>query len=174
MYVWWLLKRFQTTVPFAHPLSFTRVHFFLIEHISSLLKNDIQDYSRLYCLLTSVSTTPSRVAGCWIALERILKVWKCALLLSVSSQFRNCTGIDSNMSDNFGRSIMYGLSALTTIVTITVVGGLPFLCVAVVLAYFYFDGKPSGSQNISISEWSDCYRIQLQDTTDKLLVIWGD
>ncbi|KZP24934.1 hypothetical protein FIBSPDRAFT_888399 [Athelia psychrophila] len=32
-------------------------------------------------------------------------------------------GIDSNMSDNFGRSIMYGLSAVTTFITISVIGG---------------------------------------------------
>jgi ABC-type multidrug transport system fused ATPase/permease subunit len=32
-------------------------------------------------------------------------------------------GIDSSLSDNFGRSVMNGLSAATTIITVSVVGG---------------------------------------------------
>ncbi|EGO03880.1 hypothetical protein SERLA73DRAFT_84054 [Serpula lacrymans var. lacrymans S7.3] len=48
-------------------------------------------------------------------------------------------GIDSRMSDNFGRGVIYGLNAFTTIVTISMVGGLPFLVVAAMLAYIYFN-----------------------------------
>lgn len=47
-------------------------------------------------------------------------------------------GIDSNLSDHFGRSIMYGLSALTTFTTICVVGGWPFLAVTLFVSIFYF------------------------------------
>ncbi|KAF9051842.1 multidrug resistance-associated ABC transporter [Panaeolus papilionaceus] len=48
-------------------------------------------------------------------------------------------GIDSSLSDNFGRSIIYGLSAVTTIITISVVGGLPFILAAAVMGYLYWN-----------------------------------
>lgn len=50
-------------------------------------------------------------------------------------------GIDSSLSDNFGRSIIYGLSAATTIITVSVVGGLPFIAAAIVLGILYYNGK---------------------------------
>lgn len=50
-------------------------------------------------------------------------------------------GIDSSMSDNFGRSIVYGLAALTIIITISVVGGPPFVIAALVLSFLYYNGK---------------------------------
>lgn len=50
-------------------------------------------------------------------------------------------GIDSNMSDNFGRSVIYGLSAFTTLLTISIVGGLPFLIGAVALGSVYYNGE---------------------------------
>jgi hypothetical protein len=50
-------------------------------------------------------------------------------------------GIDSSLSDNFGRSIMQGLSAATTIVTLSVVGGLPFIFAAMILGMIYWNGK---------------------------------
>ncbi|TFK73539.1 hypothetical protein BDN72DRAFT_893945 [Pluteus cervinus] len=40
---------------------------------------------------------------------------------------KDIEGIYSNLSDNFGRSIMYGLSAITTVITISVVEGWPFV-----------------------------------------------
>ncbi|KIM46655.1 hypothetical protein M413DRAFT_440257 [Hebeloma cylindrosporum] len=48
-------------------------------------------------------------------------------------------GIDSSLSDNFGRSIIYGLSATTTIVTVSVVGGLPFIIAALILGIIYWN-----------------------------------
>ncbi|RDB27902.1 ATP-dependent bile acid permease [Hypsizygus marmoreus] len=48
-------------------------------------------------------------------------------------------GIDSSLSDNFGRSIIYGLSALTTIITVSVVGGLPFVFAICVLGIIYYN-----------------------------------
>ena len=50
-------------------------------------------------------------------------------------------GIDSNLSDNFGRTIICALSALTTIVTVSFVGGWPFLVIIVVLAWMYYNGE---------------------------------
>ncbi|KAL4079580.1 hypothetical protein J3A83DRAFT_4368342 [Scleroderma citrinum] len=46
-------------------------------------------------------------------------------------------GIDSSMADNFGRSIFYGLAAVTTIVTVSVIGGIPFICLGAILGYMY-------------------------------------
>jgi ABC-type multidrug transport system fused ATPase/permease subunit len=47
-------------------------------------------------------------------------------------------GIDSSLSDNLGRSIINGLSALTTFATISVVGGWPFLVVTLLVSVFYY------------------------------------
>ncbi|KAF5378754.1 hypothetical protein D9615_006977 [Tricholomella constricta] len=48
-------------------------------------------------------------------------------------------GIDSSLSDNFGRSIMYGLSALTTVVTVSAVGGPPFIFAMFILGIIYYN-----------------------------------
>jgi len=60
-------------------------------------------------------------------------------------------GIDSSLSDNFGRSIVFGLAALTIIITISFVGGLPFIIAALVVSYLYYNGKesrcPDGQSN---------------------------
>ncbi|KAF9031702.1 multidrug resistance-associated ABC transporter [Hymenopellis radicata] len=48
-------------------------------------------------------------------------------------------GIDSNLSDNFGRSFMYGIASVTTLITISVVGGLPFIIAALLLSSIYFN-----------------------------------
>ncbi|EMD35632.1 hypothetical protein CERSUDRAFT_85569 [Gelatoporia subvermispora B] len=54
-------------------------------------------------------------------------------------------GIDSSLPDNFGRSVMYALSAFTTFLTITIVGGLPFLLAAIILGTLYYQvGKVYG------------------------------
>ncbi|PCH35119.1 multidrug resistance-associated ABC transporter [Wolfiporia cocos MD-104 SS10] len=47
-------------------------------------------------------------------------------------------GVDSNLPDNFGRSMVYALSATTTFITITYVGGLPFLLAAVIFGALYY------------------------------------
>lgn len=54
-------------------------------------------------------------------------------------------GIDSSLSDNFGRSIMYALSAATTIITISVVGGLPFICAVSILGIVFWNGEVQSS-----------------------------
>jgi ABC-type multidrug transport system fused ATPase/permease subunit len=48
-------------------------------------------------------------------------------------------GIDSSLSDNFGRSFMNALSVVTTLVTISVVGGLPFLVAAIAIGALYYN-----------------------------------
>ena len=50
-------------------------------------------------------------------------------------------GIDSKMADNFGRSIFYGLAAVTTVVTVSVIGGIPFICAGACLGYMYYNGE---------------------------------
>lgn len=50
------------------------------------------------------------------------------------------SGIDSSLSDNFGRSIIYGLSAATTIITVSVVGGPVFIIAALLLGSIYWNG----------------------------------
>jgi ABC-type multidrug transport system permease subunit len=50
-------------------------------------------------------------------------------------------GIDSSLSDNLGRSFMYFISAITTLVTISAVGGLPFIIAAVLLGTLYYNGE---------------------------------
>lgn len=52
----------------------------------------------------------------------------------------NPLGIDSSLSDNFGRSVIYGLSAATTVVTVSIVGGPPFVAATLVLGVLYYNG----------------------------------
>lgn len=47
-------------------------------------------------------------------------------------------GIDSNLSDHFGRSLVNGLSAVATFITISVVGGWPFVAVTLLVSIFYY------------------------------------
>ncbi|KAJ2928555.1 hypothetical protein H1R20_g8545, partial [Candolleomyces eurysporus] len=48
-------------------------------------------------------------------------------------------GIDSSLADNFGRTIVCTLSALTTIITVSFVGGLPFVLVIMGLGVLYYN-----------------------------------
>lgn len=48
-------------------------------------------------------------------------------------------GIDSSLADNFGRTVMYALSVVTTFITVTWVGGPAFLVAAIVLGIFYYN-----------------------------------
>jgi hypothetical protein len=90
-------------------------------------------------LPTFDSTIPFLVVGYSIGLEKISKVRY--LPLRIPPLVTSFTGIDSSLSDNFGRSIMYGLSALTTVVTVSVVGGLPFIVAMCLLGVVYYNGK---------------------------------
>lgn len=53
-------------------------------------------------------------------------------------------GVDSSLPDNFGRSVMYGLSAATTMISITYVGGFPFLLALIIIGSLYYSGRFSG------------------------------
>ncbi|KAF5314753.1 hypothetical protein D9611_007066 [Ephemerocybe angulata] len=48
-------------------------------------------------------------------------------------------GIDSSLSDNFGRTIIYALSALTTVITVSFVGGIPFVLIILLLGVLYYN-----------------------------------
>ncbi|RXW18905.1 hypothetical protein EST38_g6949 [Candolleomyces aberdarensis] len=48
-------------------------------------------------------------------------------------------GIDSSLADHLGRTIICVLSALTTIITISVVGGIPFLIVITIVGVLYYN-----------------------------------
>lgn len=50
-------------------------------------------------------------------------------------------GIDSSLSDNFGRSIQYALSAVATLISVSVVGGPPFVFAALILGVVYWNGE---------------------------------
>ncbi|TDL21435.1 ATP-binding cassette transporter [Rickenella mellea] len=47
--------------------------------------------------------------------------------------------IDSSLSDNFGHSFMYVLSATVTMTTVSVVGGPPFVIAAIILGLLYWN-----------------------------------
>ncbi|RXW15952.1 hypothetical protein EST38_g9897, partial [Candolleomyces aberdarensis] len=47
--------------------------------------------------------------------------------------------IDSNLPDEFGRTTIFALSALTTIVTVSFVGGVPFLLFVMILGVLYYN-----------------------------------
>lgn len=49
--------------------------------------------------------------------------------------------IDSSLSRNFGTSITYGFSALTSIITVSYLGGLPSIFTTFVLGIVYWNGK---------------------------------
>ncbi|KAI0062503.1 ATP-binding cassette transporter [Artomyces pyxidatus] len=47
--------------------------------------------------------------------------------------------IDSSLSDSFGRSIIHGLSMVTTLMTIIYLGGVPFLLCSLLIGMLYFN-----------------------------------
>ncbi|EPQ52340.1 multidrug resistance-associated ABC transporter [Gloeophyllum trabeum ATCC 11539] len=46
--------------------------------------------------------------------------------------------IDSSLPDNLGHSIMHGLNVLATLITLSVVGGVPFLVSVIILGLVYY------------------------------------
>lgn len=45
------------------------------------------------------------------------------------------------MANNFGRCVFYSLAALTTAISINVVGGIPFISIGALLGYMYYSGE---------------------------------
>ena len=62
----------------------------------------------------------------------------------------NYVGIDSSLPDNFGRSAMYGLSVLTTFITVSAVGGPTFLLAGLVFGYVFYSSKWSSLLPIAL------------------------
>ena len=54
-------------------------------------------------------------------------------------------GIDSSLADNFGRSVIYFLSVITTLTTVSVVGGIPFLLTALLIGMLYYNCESQAS-----------------------------
>lgn len=46
--------------------------------------------------------------------------------------------IDSNQADHFGRTVMYALNVIVTVVTVTAVGGPYFLVAIIALGFLYY------------------------------------
>ena len=78
------------------------------------------------------------MAACLIVLAKISKVW--IHFIDFARSLNSALGIDSTMPNNFGKSIAFGLSAITSLVTVSVVGGLPFILAMAVLGVVYYNG----------------------------------
>jgi len=59
---------------------------------------------------------------------------------------KDMEGIDSSLADNYGRSVVNGLSAATTLITISVVGGFPFLLAAIIIGSLYYNSGLSAGE----------------------------
>lgn len=104
----------------------------------------MQDYWSLSSLQTYVFTTPFQEDAFSIDLEKTLKVYQLLLLLLALYTFHTrISGIDSTLSDNFGRSIMFGISTSVTIITVSAVGGIPFIVAAILLGTVYYNSRCS-------------------------------
>ncbi|KAK2461264.1 hypothetical protein APHAL10511_006791 [Amanita phalloides] len=71
-------------------------------------------------------------------------------------------GIDSTLSDNFGRSMMYFLSTVTSIATVSVVGGLPFILATGLLGVLYWNvAKIYGQTSRDLRRLDSVYKSPL-------------
>ncbi|KAJ7108814.1 multidrug resistance-associated ABC transporter [Mycena epipterygia] len=55
-------------------------------------------------------------------------------------------GLDSNLSDNFGRSTIHVMSVITTVFAITFVGGPPFIVAAFFIGIIYYQSGLNGTR----------------------------
>ena len=86
--------------------------------------------------------TPFLVEDFSTALGKILKVTP-LYSRSLCNKY-NLTlgaGIDSNLSDNFGRTTVNGISVITTFITLSIVGGPQFFLVILVIGLLYWNSK---------------------------------
>ena len=103
--------------------------------------SSMNDFLSLFFSPISVSTIPYLEVVCSTALAKILKVGFVFQVHPEVYYLLLILGIDSRLADNFGRSVMYGLSGVTTIITVSYVGGLPFIFATFVLGIVYWNGK---------------------------------
>jgi len=68
-------------------------------------------------------------------------------------------GIDSSLSDNFGRTVVNALGVVTTIMAVTYVGGAPFLLAILALGYVYYNG---------MAHYIPFYRLLIKETVAKV------
>jgi len=79
------------------------------------------------------------VEGFLTALGKILKVIS---PLSSTPQISHVgLGIDSSLSDNFGRTAVGALSVITTFLTIGIVGGPRFVLFIIIIGSLYWNGE---------------------------------
>ena len=50
------------------------------------------------------------------------------------------TGIDSSLPNDFGESVIHAIALIVTFATMTYVGGLPFVAVAIVFTLIVYKG----------------------------------
>lgn len=62
---------------------------------------------------------------------------------------RNNIGVDSRLADHFGRSLIFALSFVVMIVSVTFAGGIPFLIAIIILGFIYYDGVQLFSRSIT-------------------------
>jgi hypothetical protein len=74
-------------------------------------------------------------------LGKISKVIATLSVIHVVSHISFESGIDSSLSDNFGRTIVGGLSVITTSITISVVGGPQFFLFFLLIGSLYWNGE---------------------------------
>ncbi|KAJ8693740.1 hypothetical protein PTI98_008710 [Pleurotus ostreatus] len=68
-------------------------------------------------------------------------------------------GIDSSLADNFGRSIINGMSVAITVITVSAVGGLPFIIAVMIIGTIYFNvAKVCAEAYV----YFDCYNFSKQ------------
>lgn len=105
--------------------------------ISYLNEHWYQDFLRPCYLQTFGFTIQSLEVACSTDLARISKVigvfpvdWYLLTMLP--------PGIDSSLANNFGRSLINMLSVTTTLITISVIGGVPFILAMICLGFVYY------------------------------------
>jgi hypothetical protein len=85
----------------------------------------------------------------------ISDVWDCSHKLTYSY-----TGIDSSLSDNFGRTVQYGISTATTLITLSVIGGPWFILGAIVIGSIYWSGTWFSPVQVWVRLLTDLYSRQ--------------
>jgi hypothetical protein len=89
----------------------------------------------------SGSTTPFPVEDFLTALGKTSKVIAPSPAIHVVSHISLNSGVDSSLSDNFGRTIVGGLSVITTFLSIGIAGGPRFFLFIILIASPYWNSE---------------------------------